>query len=65
VGSLLSLPTLPQQDNLNAMKQALEAARERLAERMKSLEPAPDAWEKQLLARFEAGEFAVAQSASA
>jgi len=42
------------------MKQALEAARERLAERMKSLEPRRDAWEKQLLAAFRSRRVGVA-----
>src|SRR5437588_9189658 len=57
-GSLLSLPTDPQQDNLDVMQQALQAARERLAERMKALESGREAWEKQLLARYEAGTLA-------
>jgi len=57
-GSLLPLPTPEQNEKLEAMKQELEAARTRLAEKMKSLEPGRAEWEKDLLARFTAGELA-------
>jgi hypothetical protein len=57
-GSLLSLPTAEQQKQIETLRQQLAAARERLAAQMKSLEPKRAAWEKQLLASYEAGELA-------
>jgi hypothetical protein len=55
-GSLLALPTPDQSAKLAAMHHELDAARARLEEKMKSLEPGREEWEKRLLARYEAGE---------
>jgi hypothetical protein len=57
-GSLLPLPSLQQEARRKTLQQELEGARTRLADRMKALEPARAAWEKQLLARYEGGELA-------
>src|SRR5262249_29773649 len=57
-GALLPLQTPEQQSKLDAMKHDLEASQERLAEKMKSLEPHRTEWEKHLLAQYEAGELA-------
>jgi hypothetical protein len=57
-GSLLSLPTPAQHQRKETLQQQLGAARERLAARMKTLEPQEAEWEKQLLAQFDAGALA-------
>src|SRR5215813_8671380 len=54
-GSLLPLPSPEQQTKLASMKQQLDAARTRLEEKMKALEPQRAEWEKDLLARYNAG----------
>ena len=55
-GALLSLPSPEQEAQLKTLEHELEAAQAKLAGKMKSLEPERAAWEKQLLARYEAGE---------
>jgi Protein of unknown function (DUF1553)/Protein of unknown function (DUF1549)/Planctomycete cytochrome C len=57
-GALLPLPTPEQEMKLKALQDELAAARARLADKMKSLEPGRAEWEKQILARYEAGELA-------
>ncbi|MDE3167087.1 MAG: DUF1553 domain-containing protein, partial [Acidobacteriota bacterium] len=57
-GAQLALPSPEQAAKLQTLQQQLEAARTQLADRMKSLEPARAAWEKELLARYNAGELA-------
>jgi hypothetical protein len=57
-GSQITLPTPEQKAKLDELKPQLEAARERLAAKMKSLEPRRAQWEKQLLTQFEAGQLA-------
>jgi hypothetical protein len=57
-GSLLQLPTPEQQKQVEALRAQLAASRQRLAERMQSLEPKRAAWEKQLLADYESGALA-------
>ncbi|HEY1337239.1 MAG TPA: DUF1549 domain-containing protein, partial [Bryobacteraceae bacterium] len=57
-GSLISLPTPEQQARKAELETQLAAARERLAAKMAELAPRRAEWEKQLLARNEAGELA-------
>ena len=57
-GSLLDLPTPEQQTRRDAIKTRLTDAQARLAAKMESLAPRRAEWEKQLLARYEAGELA-------
>ncbi len=54
-GSQLALPTPEQQKRQEELKAQLDAAKARLAAKMESLEPTRAAWEKQLLADYEAG----------
>ena len=57
-GSQLALPT-PEQEKRQAELQAqTAAAKQKLAAKMETLAPQRDAWEKQLLARYEAGDLA-------
>jgi hypothetical protein len=57
-GAQLALPTPEQEERLDRLKRELADAKLRLAEKMKSLEPQRAAWEKQLLAAYEAGDLA-------
>ena len=57
-GSLLAMPTPEQARRQEELKSQLAEARARLADRMKSLAPRRAEWEKQLIARFKAGELA-------
>lgn len=57
-GSQLALPTPQQQKRAEQLTRALEDAKLRLAERMKVLEPRRAAWEKQILAAYDAGDLA-------
>ena len=57
-GSQLALPTTEQTRQADALKTRLAAAVEKLAARMAALDPRRSEWEKQLLARYEAGELA-------
>jgi hypothetical protein len=57
-GSQLALPTDAQQARLDSLKRQLESARQRLAEKMKTLDAGRRAWEKRILAQFDAGELA-------
>jgi hypothetical protein len=55
-GSLLAMPTPEQARQQEQLKSQLAEARERLAARMNGLAPRRAEWEKQLMARFKAGE---------
>ena len=57
-GAQLALPTPEQHRRLDQLKQALEDAKLRLADKMKSLEPRRAEWEKQILAAHGAGDLA-------
>jgi len=57
-GSVLAIPTPEQAERQEQLKAQLAEARDRLAAYMKTLDAGRDAWEKQLLARFQAGELA-------
>jgi hypothetical protein len=57
-GSLLKMPTPEQQKRQEELKEEIAAAKAKLAAKMESLEPRRVEWEKQLLARQEAGELA-------
>ncbi len=57
-GSLLAMPTPEQARRQEELKSQLAEARARLADRMNSLAPRRAEWEKQLIARFKAGELA-------
>ncbi|MGD0778832.1 MAG: DUF1549 and DUF1553 domain-containing protein, partial [Candidatus Solibacter sp.] len=54
-GSQLALPTPEQRQRLDQLTRALEDAKLRLAEKMKSLEPRRAEWEKEILAAYAAG----------
>ncbi|MBI3681348.1 MAG: PSD1 domain-containing protein [Acidobacteria bacterium] len=56
-GSQLSLATQEQQQRLAALKEQLATARRSLEEKAKQLAPQRAEWEKDLLSRFESGEF--------
>jgi hypothetical protein len=57
-GAQLMLPTPEQQKKLDQLKRALEDAKLRLSEKMKSLEPRRAEWEKQILEAYGAGDLA-------
>src|SRR3954447_8827402 len=57
-GSQLALPTPEQEKRQHELKAQLADARARLAAKMIELEPKRAAWEKDILARYEAGELA-------
>lgn len=57
-GAQMSLPAPGQTERLDQLTRAEDAAKSRLAEKMKVLEPRRAEWEKQLLTAFEAGELA-------
>src|SRR6185369_7537487 len=57
-GSQIALPTSEQKARLEALQQQLAVARDRLADKMKALELRRAEWERQLLARYDAGELA-------
>jgi hypothetical protein len=57
-GAQLMLPTPEQQKQLDQLKRALDDAKLRLSEKMKSLEPRRAEWEKQILAAYESGDLA-------
>jgi hypothetical protein len=57
-GSQLAMPTPEQAARQKELTAQIEAARERLAAKMKELDPQRTAWEKKILAQFEAGELA-------
>src|SRR5205807_363808 len=57
-GSQLALPTAGQQQQTDELKARLDAARARLAAKMATLAPRRAEWEKNLLARYDAGESA-------
>ena len=59
-GAQLALPTPEQQERLDQLKRALADAKQRLAEKMKSLEPQRAEWEKQILAAYDGGRAGVA-----
>ena len=63
-GAQLALPTPEQQKRLDQLKQALEDAKLRLAEKMKSLEPRRAEWEKQILAAYGGGRSRMAGAAA-
>jgi hypothetical protein len=57
-GAQLALPTPEQQKRLDELTRALEDAKLRLADKMKSLEPRRTEWEKQILAVYRDGDLA-------
>jgi hypothetical protein len=57
-GSQLALPTPEQQKLQDELQVRLDAAKAKLKAKMESLEPKRAAWEKQLLADYEAGKLA-------
>ncbi len=57
-GAQMAMPTPAQQQQLDSLQHQLEAARATLTEKLKSLEPRRPEWEKQILARHQAGDLA-------
>jgi hypothetical protein len=57
-GTQLALPTPEQQKREDELKSAIDAAKDKVTAKMAGLEPGRAAWEKQILARYEAGELA-------
>ena len=57
-GSQLALPTPAQHGRQEELKREVAAAKDRIAAKMAALESQRGAWEKQILARYEAGELA-------
>jgi hypothetical protein len=57
-GSQLDLPSPEQQKRRDDLKTRLADAQARLAVKMETLAPRRDSWEKQILARYDAGELA-------
>ena len=57
-GSQIALATPEQQTKLDALQKDLTAARDRLAAKMKALEPRRAEWEKQILAQYDSGALA-------
>jgi hypothetical protein len=57
-GTQLALPTPEQRQRQQELEAQIAAAKERLAAKMKELEPQRAAWEKQLLAHYDAGDLA-------
>jgi hypothetical protein len=55
-GSQIALPTAQQAAQLRLMRADLDVARRRLTDKIKELEPKRGGWEKEVLARYEAGE---------
>jgi Protein of unknown function (DUF1553)/Protein of unknown function (DUF1549)/Planctomycete cytochrome C len=57
-GSQLAMPTAAQQQRQDELKRELAGAKDRIAAKMAAVEPQRAVWEKQILARYDAGELA-------